>query len=500
LIPRRRTRPAIVRPVHGEAGVDILDTPAAGAAAIRGGILRITGYAAGVALSVVAAALLIRHLGPADFGRYTAVISLVTILAAIAEAGLTSLGVREHSVLPPGRRGELVSELVGLRLVTTAAGVAISVAFAAFVGYDREMVVGVLIAGLGMLLFGLQASYAIPLQSRLRLGWVTALELIRQAVLLLAVAALVAANASLVPFFWATVVSSLAALLVVMPLVRGLLPLVPRFRTTDWRRLLALTVPFATANALGAVYVYLIVVVLSLTATEQETGYFGASFRVFIVISAVPGLLVASAFPILARAARDDTNRLAYGLQRLWEMMLLLGVGAALCTALGAELAIDVVAGSDFEPSVEVLEVQALALLPSFLLAVWGFALLSLALYRALIVVNAVALGVSLGVALVLGERYGANGAAWATVFGETALAAGCALALFWHRPDLRPDLAIIPRVGAALLLALSPLLVPGVTREVEFVLAAVVYAVAAFLLRAIPDEIGHALRPGRGQ
>ena len=84
---------------------DILATPAAGRAAIRGGILRTGGFAIGVGLSVAAAALLIRHLGPADFGRYTAVISLVTILAAIAEAGMTSIGVREYSLLPqPGAR------------------------------------------------------------------------------------------------------------------------------------------------------------------------------------------------------------------------------------------------------------------------------------------------------------------------------------------------------------------------------------------------------------
>jgi O-antigen/teichoic acid export membrane protein len=479
---------------------DILDTPAAGAAAIRGGILRIGGYAAGVALSVLAAALLIRHLGPADFGRYTAVISLVTILASIAEGGMTNIGVREYSVLPPGRREQFLAQLTGLRLVTTTAGVVIAVAFAAVAGYDQAEIVGCAIAGVGLMLLSVQLSYAIPLQSQLRLGWVTVLELVRQVATVGAIVLLVWSGAGLVPFFWVIVVAVGIAGAATIPLVRGLAPLLPSLRVRDWRRLLALTVPFGAANAVGAVYVYLAIVVLSLISTEQQTGFFGASFRVFIVLGTVPGLLVASAFPILARAARDDDTRLAYSLQRLWEMHLLLGVGLALCTVVGAGVAIDVVAGAEFEPSVDVLKIQALALPASFLLAVWGFALLSLSFYRGILVANGAALLVSLVLTVAFGRNYGAEGAALATVFGETTLAAAYAFTLFRRRPDLRFELGVVPRVAAALGAAGAVLLVPGLSREVRLVGVAVIYATAAWILRAIPPEVGEALRPRRGE
>ena len=482
------------------ADVDILSTPAAGQAAIRGAALRIIGYAVGVGLSVIAAALLIRHLGPGDFGRYTAVISLVTIFAALAEAGMTNIGVREYSVLPRERRGPFVAELTGLRLLATAAGVVIAVVFAVAAGYDGEMVAGSAIVGLGMLLLAFQATWMVPLQSQLRLGWVTVLELVRQAVTLAAIALLVFVTASLVPFFWVAPVAALAALVVTVPLVRRLVPLLPSFRGKDRARLLALTVPYAAANAVGAVYIYLAVVVLSLTSTEQQTGYFGASFRVFIVLSAIPGLLVASAFPILARAAHDDESRLAYALQRLSELLLVLGLGTALCTAVGAELAINVVAGSEFKPSVDVLQIQSLALLASFLLAVWGFALLSLSLYRAILVANAAALVVSMTLTLALAPSYGAKGAAVATVFGEATLAVGYVTVLFRRRPDLRFSLEIVPRAVAALVPAAAVLLVPGLSQEVRLVAVAGIYALAAWLLGAIPDEIGLALRPRRGE
>jgi O-antigen/teichoic acid export membrane protein len=478
---------------------DILATPAAGRAAIRGAILRVVGYGLGVGLSVIGAALLTRHLGPADFGRYTTVISLVTVLAALAEAGTTNIGVREFSVLPPGRREAFVGGIAGLRLVTTVAGGVIAVAFAAIVGYDDELVVGAAIVGLGLVIYAVQSSWSIPLQSRLQLGWVTVLELVRQAGSVALIALLVLAGASLVPFFWVTAVASLAALVVTIPLVRGHVPFAPAFRGTDWGRLLALTVPFSAANAVGAIYVYLAVVMLSLISTAQETGYFSASFRVFIVLAGIPALLVAAAFPILSRAARDDDSRLAYALRRLWEIHVLLGVGVALCTAVGAGLAIDVIAGDEFEPSVDVLRILSAALVASFLQAVLGFALLSLSRYRAILMANGAALIVSLTLNLALAPSYGAEGSAVATVAAESVLATVYGVALVRSRPDLRLPLGILPRVLVALLLASAVLLIPGLPAGVQLFAVGVVFSVTAFLLGAIPPEVGDALRPRRG-
>src|SRR5688572_13669358 len=96
---------------------DILDTSAAGPAAIRGGVLRLAGYGIGVAVTVVSAALLFRHLGVEDGGRYVTVMSLVLIVSGVLDFGLTAIGVRELSVLPAGEARALMRQLVGLRVV-----------------------------------------------------------------------------------------------------------------------------------------------------------------------------------------------------------------------------------------------------------------------------------------------------------------------------------------------------------------------------------------------
>ena len=52
------------------ADTDLLDTRAAGPAALRGSVLRTGAYVAGILLTVVSARVLITHLGVSTFGRY----------------------------------------------------------------------------------------------------------------------------------------------------------------------------------------------------------------------------------------------------------------------------------------------------------------------------------------------------------------------------------------------------------------------------------------------
>src|SRR6185437_3262098 len=93
---------------------------------------------------------------------------------------------------------------------------------------------------------------------------------------------------------------------VTLGLVRGTVPLWAAFSWEGWKPLLRMIAPYATAVAVSSIYVYLAAVVMSLVASDVEVGLFSAAFRVFIVIGGIPLLLVGSAFPILARAARDE--------------------------------------------------------------------------------------------------------------------------------------------------------------------------------------------------
>ena len=460
---------------------------------IRGSVLRVAGYFGGVVLGVVAAALMTRHLGAADFGRYITVTSVIAVAAGLSDAGLLNIGVREFSTHEAEDRQRLLRNLLGIRVVVTTVGTALAVAFSAVGGYTSAMVGGTALAGLALLLTTTQQTVAIPLSSELRLGWLSALDLVRQLATVIAIGALVLAGARLLPFFAVQVPVALAVLVLTGLLVRGAGAVRPGLSRAEWNRLRHAVLPYAAANAVGVLYGYLAVIVLSLVSNPDETGYFAAAFRIFLVLAGVPALLVSSAFPILARAARDDHVRLAYASQRLFDISLIVGAGIALLSVVGAPTAVDVIAGSGFGSAVDVLRVQSGALLPSFVFGVWGFALLALGRYRGILVANAVALLASAAITLSLAPPFGAFGAAFATLIGDSCLAVGYGLVLMRRNPEFRPSLQLLPRVALACGIGATALLIPGVPNAAAACLAAAAYVVVLVAVRAVPAEVWEA-------
>jgi O-antigen/teichoic acid export membrane protein len=477
-----------------QASLTVLDSPTAGRAVIRGGAVRSGGYLIGVLLSLASMPLITRHLGVDDFGRFITISSLVTIVAGISEAGITNIGVREFTLQEPDARFRLLRSLLGIRLVITMTGVLAAVAFAGAVGYPRILVFGTAVAGAGLVLTQLQATFTIPLASSLRFGWISALELLRQAVAVTFYVLLVVMGAHLLPFFASYPVAGGAALVATILVVRKGVPLAPAVDLAEWRALLRDMLPYAAATALGIVYFRVTIIMLSLLAPASETGYFSAAFRVFEVLGGIAWLMVPSAFPILARAARDDPMRLRYVLQRTFEVAVIVGVGFALVTFVGAGFTIHVVAGATFDPSIAVLRIDSIAMLASFLVATWGFALLSLRRHGALMAANGISLAVALAAAGALIPPYGARGAAVSVITAEFTLAAAYGMILTRGREALTFDLRVVPRVAVAAGVACAAGVLSPIPNVAQLFATGIVYIIALATVRAIPPEVRAAL------
>lgn len=469
---------------------DVLDTTAAGRLVIRGGTLRFGSYVGVVALSVVSAALLTRHLGPAHFSQYTTVLSLVSVVAVVTDAGMANLGTREFAVRSGGDRDALMRDLLSLRVALTAIGVVLAMAFAFAAHYDTALLAGTFLASVATVALVLQHTLSIPLSAELRLGALSLLELARQALTVAAIVVLIALGAGVFPLLAVTLLVNALLLLPSAALVRGRISLRIELRPRRWASLLRLTVVFALATAVGTIYVYAVQIITSLVASPQQSGLFAASFRVFVVTAGVPGLLVSGALPLLARAARDDRDRLAYATARIFEVSLILGVGAAVGLLGGAQFVIAVVAGPKYAGAGEVLEIQGLATMFSFVLAGWTFALISLKRYRGLLTANAAALLVSCILAPTLASTDGAQGAALATVCAEATLGLGTLIALVRRHPHLRPPLAVVPKVALAAAPAVVLAVVPDLTSLLRGLLAVGVYGLLITLTRAVPKEL----------
>jgi O-antigen/teichoic acid export membrane protein len=474
-----------------------LDASGAGDAAIRGGTLRIAGYAVGSLVSLVSVAVLLRHLGPDDGGRFVTAQAIAALGIGITDGGLAGIAVREYSVLRGEARERAMRALLAVRMLLGGIGIVGATAFTALAGYGSTMVIGVVLAGFALLFNGLQNGFNTPLTAKLQMGWVAGADLLRQVLAGVIVVALVIAGSGFLGFFSANLVAGLAAMILVMVIVRGTIPLRPSLDVAAWKGMLADTLPYAAATAVAAVYFRLAIVVVSLVTSEQQTGYFGASFRGVEVLLVVPQLLVGAAFPIFARAAANDHARLSYAIGRVFDSMVILGVATALGLCVGAEFVIRVVAGPDFAPAADVLRWHGLSLLASFIGAPWAYAALSLRRHGDVLRSTIAALAVSAVLVPILATTHDAVGAAAGTAVAEAVLAAGMAFSVRRAGVPLSPNLSALVRVVLSAVVSLWPLLL-GVSSLVAAVLALVTYAVLLLVLRAIPAELMVLLRRER--
>jgi O-antigen/teichoic acid export membrane protein len=478
---------------------DLLDTPDAGPAAIRGGAIRVVGYGAGVTITALSAALLFRHLGVDDGGRYVTVLALVSIAAGLTDAGLTGIGMRELVDRDPSERKPLIRNLLGMRIILGVVGLAGAVAFAAIAGYGSAMVIGTALAGAGVVIQTFQNTLAVQLMVDLRLGWVTILELVRQLVTVVGIVVLVLAGAGLVPFLALLIPASLVAVGLTVWLVRGDVPMRPSFEWSEWRALMRDVLPFAALVLVTLVYFRLALIMLSLVSNAEETGYFGASFRVTEVLISIPQLAAASAFPIFVRAARDNRERLAYGVGRMFHAMTVLGAGLALALALGAAFIIDVIAGDDFAPAAGVMRIQAVTLFVVFLVVTFNYALLGLRRHRSMLIIMGWALAINAVGAGLLGAAHGARGAALATMVADVLVLGATGWALARLRFPVDRWLSIMPRVALAVAAGASLWFAP-VPDVVKAALGVAVYAALLLVSRAIPEELLVEIRRMRDQ
>jgi O-antigen/teichoic acid export membrane protein len=493
-----RAKVTVVDPLQPAA--DLVDSSAAGPAAMRGGFLRSASFAGALVVGLVSAPLLVRHLGAVEFGRYSTALALIAIVGGLTEGGVATVALRELSTTKDlAARRQLTSDLLGLRILLSVAGVAIAVAIAAIAGYGGGLTLGVLLAGVGLMLVTVQSLLATVLQSQLRFGWAAIIESVRGVLAVGLIIVLVLANAGTVAILATSIPAAAAALALTLPLVRGQASLRPSFAPGRWKPLLHDVVIIAVAVAVYALYFRVTLIITSLVSTPEQTGYFAISFRLIEALIVVPALLVGAAFPIISRSARDDRERFEYAIRRIFELSLFLGGLITVALLLSAPFVIQLLAGTSDHPSVGVLQIQSLALVAGFVVAATSFPLLGMRRNRELLIANLASLFVAVGLAFALAPSHGATGAAIAGVCADISLAATCTVMLMRRGGPPLPLSAVAVTLVAGLCAYGAGRLV-GIHPVVSAAAGSIVFLAVLVLLRRFPPELREVIESRRNR
>jgi len=468
---------------------------------VRGGLVRGIGFGVSTVLGLATAVLLLHYLSVDDFGRYATVSAVLGIVAGITDAGLTAVGSREISVARTAAEREgILSHLLVLRIAGVSVGVITGVAFTVIAGYDNVVIAGTALGGVGVILISVQSMLTVPIWVELRIISLTTLEVLRNLITLVSVAVLVLVEAALLAFFGVQVVVGIvlipATLLLARVGVRG----ASGIRREMLVRLMRETFPLAIAFAMSVIYFRVLVVLVSLLSSEEQTGIFGTSFRIFELLLGLPALVLSVALPLLSVAGDEDDERLRNGLQSMTEASLL--IAALLVVGIGilAKPGILLVGGQEYVDAAPVLRIQALALIPVFLGQVLQLGLIAGRAQRAMAVANGLALVLVIALGLAFVPAGGATAAAWVAVGAETALAVFLRIAVGRMRPGVAPSLWCAWKAGLALALAAGAGYVLRDSPLLAVCVAVLVFGIVALVTRAVPADAYHAFGLRRGR
>lgn len=194
------------------------------------------------------------------------------------------------------------------------------------------------------------------------------------------------------------------------------------FQFAVWKDFLARSAPIAMGMIFGVLYFRLDIVMLQLMTEEKVVGFYSAAYKLFEVSVVLAHSFMVVLFPTLVEEHHSDQILFKNRFKKVVAIFSVTGGIIALVLWSFSHEIINVIYGDKFSPSAQILDVLAVSTLFFFISFLLSHVLIASGREKVNTwnLVGVVALNITLNLAWI--PQYGAIGAAWATVFCEVAL------------------------------------------------------------------------------
>lgn len=448
-------------------------------------VVQVVGRGVSLAIALVSVRLTTNYLGVEAYGELAIVIALAWLLITVADLGITTTLAREVAKAP-ARATELGGDLLSFRLASAGAVVGLALAVVPLLPYTDRTRGGLAIA-LAWVFFASLARFPLAFfQTNLRLDYAAALDTGTKLVGFAGIALVVALDAGFHAVVLATVAANGVSCAAFFLVSRRFWQPNVRFR---WRRTMPLmrnSIVIGLTSTIGLLHFRGDQILLSLLKPPAEVGIYSVAYRYIDQVFLLPGMFVATVFPIITRLLHERSPRADDAIERTFRFLLLVSIPLAVFLFVLARPLVLLVSNEEFADAARPLRILALALVFLFASTIFYNVVIALNRQRALLVVGIVALLLNVALNLVLIPPYSYMGAAVATLLSEGFVFAGTfVLARRAYRFRLRPGfLARVPLVAAAPAAVVA--LTWGRQDWLVLLLAEAAFAAAAFGLGAV--------------
>lgn len=414
--------------------------------------LQFAGKIIGTALGFGAVAFLFPYLQDEKYGNYTTAMTYLQLFGIVMDLGLYVV-LLKHISDPENADGKITDNIFTFRLVTAILFLILACVSVWFIPvYPVIVKWAVIVVAVNFLFITLNQLLLAIYQQHLAMGWVAIAEIVGKLAMFIGTILVVFVLKGGVLMIMLTVVISGAlnfALLWIW--LRRYTRLHLAFDFTLWRKVLKESWPIAIAIALNLIYFKSDSIILSLYKSQAEVGIYGAPYKMLEVIITLPAMVVGLLMPVLSRyyAAHDQLHfKELY--QRSINLLLIIALPLVVGTAFVAEPFMLLIAGEEFttQPGVlgNLLRILMLAVGMIFIGTLTGYVVVVIDKQKQIIFGYAFVAVTALLAYMWFIPRYSYYGAAWVTVYSETAMVL-IAVVLIHQTTKVWPSLRLVPRI-----------------------------------------------------
>jgi polysaccharide transporter, PST family len=368
-------------------------------------------------INVVVSIAVVRYLGVQELGLYAYILAFAYPFGALADFGLGAYAIREIS-RDRTRELELVAVLKRALLVLAGLGWVAMIGLATLLHHDATTLACLAFAGLSNFFSAVTTPALVLLTAREDLHLVSLYQVAASLLGSVAImSALLLGGASLALLMAATIASG--AMLAIAHVLVGPMPSVPGVHFSAATMMVQQALPFGLLLLGFALYYRVDMVMLQWLRTTQEVGMYSAAYRFLDAVIPLAAAMSRPFYPRLSSLTGRDTQGVRDLLETTWRPLLALGLPFALGTCLVAESLIFALFGSGFSEAGPLLQILIWGSIPLFLIMIPTQALMAANLVLPLAAVYGLSVVVNVAANLLLIPRWGAGGAAIATVLCE---------------------------------------------------------------------------------
>jgi O-antigen/teichoic acid export membrane protein len=416
------------------------------------GFLLVSGIAT-KAISFFILLYIARHLGPADFGKYSFAFAFIYFFSFIPDLGIHKILVREAA-----KDQKIMDKLIGnatiIKLFLSVFSLLLCCLIISITDYPPSTKNAVYIASIGLLAISL-SGFGIVYEVKLRMDYSLFFSVTGRLFFLISVLYLIQHNANLYLFVIISVAADFVHNILMTIFSKHFVK--PKFKIeySLVKKIILEALPIAVSTVFVMIYFRIDTVMLSFLTNDTDVGFYSAAYRITEALTFIPSVLMVSIYPIMSNYFHEKNKAFNYIYTMSFKLLFTSGLLIATVITFLSEKIILEIYGSEYYGSVAALQILIWATSVMFVNQLLSSTYIVSGNQNTMAKISAFAALLNVGLNLILIPSYSYMGASIATLITELIV---MVYGIYWINKNIvHKNLAkeiVYPSIGVCIISA----------------------------------------------